>query len=116
MEAIWTIFHALLNRLLSNPSKISRLPQLPAPGNVGYYRTTNGAETDFVINIDGKVYAIECKVSFSPTLSKGNYLAFEDIAPKHTFVVTPSTDSWPLKSGIDVVSLGELGRRLGGFK
>jgi predicted AAA+ superfamily ATPase len=77
-----------------------------------YYRTTNGAEADFVITINGTVYAIECKVSFSPDLSKGNYLAFEDIAPKHTFVVTPSPDSWPLKPGIDVVSLRELGRRL----
>jgi predicted AAA+ superfamily ATPase len=78
-----------------------------------YYRTSNGAEADFVINLDGTIYAIECKVSFSPDLSKGNYLAFEDIAPKHTFVVTPSPDSWPLKAGIDVVSLGELRRRLG---
>jgi predicted AAA+ superfamily ATPase len=77
-----------------------------------YYRTSNGAEVDFVINIDGSVYAIECKVSFSPVLSKGNFLAFEDIAPKHTFIVTPAPDSWPLKPGIDVVSLGELRQRL----
>jgi predicted AAA+ superfamily ATPase len=77
-----------------------------------HYRTSNGAEADFVINIDGTIYTIECKVSFSPVLSKGNYLAFEDIAPKHTFVVTPSPDSWPLKPGIDVVSLGELRKRL----
>jgi len=77
-----------------------------------YYRTSNGAEADFVINIDRTIYAIECKVSFSPVLSRGNYLAFEDIAPKHTFVVTPSPDSWPLKPGIDAVSLGKLRERL----
>jgi predicted AAA+ superfamily ATPase len=77
-----------------------------------YYRTSNGAETDFVINIDGTVYAIECKASFNPELSKGNYLAFEDIAPKHCFVVIPSAESWPLKQGIDVVSLAELFLRL----
>ncbi|MCL1930574.1 MAG: ATP-binding protein, partial [Treponema sp.] len=46
-----------------------------------YYRTSNGSEVDFVVNIDGVVYVIECKASFSPVLSKGNYLAFEDIAP-----------------------------------
>ena len=79
-----------------------------------HYRTSNGAEADFVIDIDGTVYAIECKVSFSPVLSKGNYLAFDDISPKHTFVVTPSPDSWPLKPGIDVVSLSELRKRLVG--
>ena len=78
-----------------------------------YYRTSNGSEVDFVVNIDGVVYVIECKASFSPVLSKGNYLAFEDIAPRHTFVVIPAAKGWPLKPGIDVVSLGELRKKLG---
>ena len=79
-----------------------------------HYRTSNGAETDFVVRIDRYVYAIECKASFDPVLSKGNYLSFEDIAPKHIFIVTPSPDSWPFKPGIDVVSLTELRERLAG--
>jgi hypothetical protein len=62
--------------------------------------------------IDGNVYAIECKASFAPVLSKGNYLVFEDISPKYTFVVIPSAESWPLKPGIDVVSLEELFKKL----
>lgn len=70
-----------------------------------YYRTTNGAEIDFVMKIHNTIFAIECKASYSPTLSKGNYLAIEDIAPKHTFIVTPSLRSWSMKEGIDVVSL-----------
>ena len=78
-----------------------------------HYRTSNGSEADFVVNIDGNVYAIECKVSHNPDLSKGNYLAFEDIAPKHSFVVIPAKKGWPIKSGIDAVSLGELRERLG---
>jgi hypothetical protein len=77
-----------------------------------YYRTSNGSEIDFVLNIDRSVYAIECKVSFSPTLSKGNYLAIEDIKPKHSFVVIPAEKGWPLKPGIDVVSLTELLEKL----
>lgn len=77
-----------------------------------YYRTTNGAEVDFVMKIQNKVIAIECKASYSPILSKGNYSAFEDIAPLHTFIVTPSPDSWAMKKGIDVVSLGELKVRI----
>jgi len=77
-----------------------------------YYRTSNGSEADFVVTIDGVVYVIECKASFSPVLSKGNYLAFEDISPRHTFVVIPSTKGWPLKPDVDVVSLGELRERL----
>ena len=77
-----------------------------------HYRTTNGAEADLVVSIDGNVFVIECKASFNPSLSKGNYLAFEDIAPKHTFVVIPAEKGWPLKPGIDVVSLRELQKKL----
>ena len=83
------------------------------PGfEICYYRTTNGSEIDFVVNTGRKTYAIECKVSSSPVLSKGNYLAIDDIKPKHTFVVIPSAEGWPLKPGVDVVSLGELLRKL----
>ena len=83
------------------------------PGaEIHHYRTSNGSEADFVMSLEGKVYVIECKASFSPILSKGNYLAFDDIAPEHTFVAIPDSEGWPLKPGIDVVSLGELRERL----
>jgi predicted AAA+ superfamily ATPase len=75
-----------------------------------FYRTSNGAELDFVVKLRNQIIAVECKASYTPTLSKGNYAAIEDIAPAHTFVVTPSPDSWSMKEGIDVVSLeGFLG-------
>lgn len=77
-----------------------------------YYRTTNGAEVDFVMKVNNTVFAIECKASYSPILSKGNYLAFEDIAPKHTFIVTPSPESWSMKEKIYVVSLNELRNKI----
>ena len=76
-----------------------------------YYRTSNGAKADFVIRLRETIFAIECKASYSPILSKGNYLAFEDISPKHTFVVIPpgpSIQSWSMKPGIDVVTLPDL--------
>ena len=77
-----------------------------------YYRTTNGAEVDFVMKLKNFVFAIECKASYSPILSKGNYSALEDVASKHTFIVIPSSDSWSMKEGIDVVSLGELKNKI----
>jgi len=83
------------------------------PGaEICHYRTANGSEADFVITVGGKVYAVECKATFSPVLTKGNHLAFEDIAPAHAFVAVPSPEGWPLKPGIDVVSLEELRERL----
>ena len=87
---------------------LSNLKGLYPEAEFFYYRTTNGAEIDFVMKIKNTIFAIECKASYSPSLSKGNYLAIEDISPKHTFIVTPSPDSWSMKENIDVVSLSEL--------
>ncbi|MCL2416330.1 MAG: ATP-binding protein [Bacteroidales bacterium] len=70
-----------------------------------YYRTTGGAEIDFVVKLHNKIFAVECKASFTPTLAKGNYFAIEDIAPNHTFVVSPLSESWSMTKNIDVVSL-----------
>ncbi len=76
--------------------------------SVCFYRTSNGAEIDFVLEIRDKVFAIECKSGFSPTLSKGNYNAIEDIAPVHTFIVAPVDKGWQMKAGIDVISINEM--------
>jgi predicted AAA+ superfamily ATPase len=77
-----------------------------------YYRTTNGSEIDFVLKLNNKTFAIECKASFTPSLSKGNYFAIEDISPDCTFVVTPAPESWSLNKGIEVVSMEQLLRLL----
>lgn len=79
---------------------------------ISFYRTTGGAEIDFVIQLNRQVIAIECKASYSPSLSKGNHIAIEDIQPKHTFVVIPSSESWAMSKGIEVVSLNDLIKRL----
>ncbi|MCL2720978.1 MAG: ATP-binding protein [Treponema sp.] len=83
-----------------------------ADAEICYYRTSNGAEIDFVISKNGKICAIECKASLSPVLTKGNYLAIDDIKPLHSFVVIPSEKGWSLNKGIDVVSLMELYKKL----
>ena len=91
---------------------LSNLKGLYPDAEFFYYRTTNGAEIDFAIKLHNTVFAIECKASYSPSLSKGNYLAIEDIAPKHTFIITPSPDSWSMKDKIDVVSLNEIKNKI----
>jgi len=91
---------------------LSNLRGLFPEASVYFYRTSNGAEVDFVINIKNTVFAIECKSSYAPTLTKGNYNAFEDIAPKQVFVVFPVKEGWPMKKGIDLVSLEELEEKI----
>jgi predicted AAA+ superfamily ATPase len=80
-----------------------------------FYRTSNGAEIDFVVKLNENTFAVECKASFTSSLSKGNYSAIEDISPKHTFVVSPAEDNWSIREGVDAVSIGGLveGLRLG---
>ncbi len=87
---------------------LSNLKGLYPEAEFFFYRTTNGAEVDFVMMLRNKIFVIECKASYAPALSKGNYNAFEDIRPNHIFIVTPSSESWPMKEGIDVVSLNGL--------
>ncbi|MFV0346246.1 MAG: DUF4143 domain-containing protein [Bacteroidales bacterium] len=97
------------------PIVLSNLKGLFPTADFFYYRTTNGAEIDFVMQVHNLTFAIECKTSYSPTICKGNYLAIEDISPKHTFVVTPSPESWSMKEGIDVVSLSKLKSMIDGI-
>ncbi|MDR1938916.1 MAG: ATP-binding protein [Tannerellaceae bacterium] len=96
---------------------LTNLKGLYPEAELFYYRTANGAETDIVMKLRNKVFAIECEVSDSPVLSKGNYNAYEDIDPLHTFVVTLSPDdSWEMNPGIDVVSLQELKSQIDAYQ
>jgi len=91
---------------------LSNLKGLFPDANFFFYRTSNGAEIDFVMKIRNIVFAIECKSSYSPSLSKGNYNAIEDIAPKKVFVVSPIEKGWKMKENIELVSLNELEEKI----
>ena len=83
-----------------------------ADAELFFYRTANGSEIDFVMKWRNFTFAIECKTSLSPALSKGNYNAFDDIKPNHTFVVIPQTNGYDLKEGISVIRLSNLCARI----
>lgn len=87
---------------------LSNLKGLFPEASFYYYRTSNGAEIDFVMKIRNTIFAIECKSGYSPTISKGNHHAIEDIAPNQVFFVSPIKKGWPMRNGIDLVSLDEL--------
>jgi len=73
-----------------------------------HYRTSNGAEIDFVMEYESKVFVFECKASRTPKLTKGNFNAIEDISPDKTFVVAPINEPWLLSENINVVGLSDL--------
>lgn len=77
-----------------------------------FYRTAGGAEIDIVMEYKGIRFAIECKISKSPQLTKGNYSALTDVQPLQSFVVAPVREGWPVNNNQDVVNLSELNEKL----
>ncbi|MBX2896742.1 MAG: ATP-binding protein [Cyclobacteriaceae bacterium] len=79
-----------------------------------YYRTQDGAEVDLVITKGDKPWvSLEIKLTDSPTLTKGNYIALTDIKAKHNFIVTPSSREYSFDKNIQVTNINGLITRLG---
>ncbi|MBK9737183.1 MAG: DUF4143 domain-containing protein [Saprospiraceae bacterium] len=64
-----------------------------------FYRTQVGAEIDLLIVKDNKPHvAIEIKNSNTPSISKGFYLACEDVDVEHKYIITKSEGGFTLKN------------------
>ncbi len=71
-----------------------------------FYRTSRGAEIDLVLQFGAERWAVEIKRTSTPKLSKGFYIACEDIQPTRKFVVHGGVDAFPMGEGIEAVTLG----------
>ncbi|MEQ1797272.1 MAG: ATP-binding protein [Lacibacter sp.] len=89
-----------------------------ATADLFFYRTQAGAECDLVLVKGLTVLAcIEIKLTNAPTVSKGFYSSVEDIKPKKKFIITPSSEDYPLKEGLLVTSLSAfIQKHLPGLK
>jgi predicted AAA+ superfamily ATPase len=79
-----------------------------APENVipFFYRTSNGAEIDLILEFSGQEkWAIEIKRNSTPALSKGFYSACQDVQPDKQFVVYAGSDRFPMNGNITAISL-----------
>jgi len=71
-----------------------------------FYRTHHGAEVDLVFTKGLNVIATaEIKYSNSPQLTKGNFLAFDDLKAPMNYVITPSSDDYLFKERVRICSL-----------
>ena len=74
-----------------------------------YYGTSGGAEIDLILEFSpDEIWAIEIKRSSSPTLSKGFYIACDDIKPQRRYVVYGGKDSFRMGAGITAISLAGI--------
>jgi predicted AAA+ superfamily ATPase len=72
---------------------------------VSFYRTSNGAEVDLVLEFrNSQTWVIEIKRSSAPTVSKGFYLAANDLGASRKLLVAPVQQSYSMKEGIEVLS------------
>lgn len=71
-----------------------------------YYKTHDGAEIDLLIRRNNKWFsAAEIKFSLSPKLTKGTFLAIEDLGIEKLHVVIPREENYPMAKNIQVVGL-----------
>jgi hypothetical protein len=74
-----------------------------------FYRTHDGAEADVVIAKAGRPeILIEIKYSTTPKLSKGFYIAGQDMGIQRYYVVCPVESGFPLSENTHVLSYRAL--------
>ena len=75
-----------------------------------YYRTSNGAEVDLVLDLPGRrdPWAIEIKRGSAPKVSRGFANACADLGAERAFVVHGGTHRYSLGDGVEAISLPEM--------
>ena len=81
---------------------------LPAGAQMGFYRTTVGAELDLVIEHRGKKIGIEIKFSAAPKPARGFWQSLQDLQISTAWVIAPVVRRYPLAPGVEVIPLHEL--------
>ena len=82
-----------------------------------YYRTPGGAEIDLILEFSGnEKWAIEIKRSSAPALSKGFFIACDDIKADKRFVLYSGKDRFSMGEGITAISLFDLMEELSNYK
>lgn len=82
-----------------------------------YYRTSNGAEIDLVLEFSGSErWAIEIKRNSAPSLTKGFFIACDDIKADKRFVIYSGKDKFSMNDGVVAISLYEFMQELAAHK
>jgi uncharacterized protein len=73
-----------------------------------FYRTAVGAEIDLILVKGFEVIAIEIKSSITPKLSKGFWIAMEDVKAKKAYVIAPVKETYVYKDDVLVYNLANF--------
>jgi uncharacterized protein len=81
---------------------------VPEGASLAHYRTATGNEIDLVVEAGTTRVAIEIKFSSAPTVTKGFWVALEDLGVQQAYVVAPVREGWPLAKNVEVVPIEGL--------
>ncbi len=91
----------------------SILGAAPAHAQWGHYRTRSGAEIDLTLDLGAsKLWAIEVKRSSAPSVSRGFHAACDDLRPTRKYVVHAGDESFPLRHGVEAITLPDIVQQL----
>lgn len=77
-----------------------------APYALQFYRTHQGAEVDLLITLSDEPFvSCEIKLTNAPKVSKGMNIAIQDVGTEYNFIITPSSDRYPLSESIESIGL-----------
>jgi uncharacterized protein len=94
-------------------SVLSVLPQDVIPY---YYRTSAGAEIDLLLDYGNKKIAIEIKKSLAPKVSKGFYIATEDLQADERYIVYMGDEDYALSDQLKVLSVRSIIAKVSRFE
>ena len=84
---------------------VEQLINAAPSAQASFYRTSNGAEVDLVLEFrGGQTWVIEVKRSSAPTVSKGFYTAAADLGAVRKLLVAPVEQPYPMRDGIEVMN------------
>jgi predicted AAA+ superfamily ATPase len=81
----------------------------PLNTSSGFYRTSNGAEVDLLLDMPGHgLWAIEIKRGADSKPRRGFYSACEDLQPAKRWLLYPGSETYPVGEGVQVIGLRAL--------
>ena len=81
----------------------------PLNTSSGFYRTSNGAEVDLLLDMPGHgLWAMEVKRGAASKPRRGFYSACEDLQPVKRWLVYPGAETYPVGDGVQVIGLRAL--------
>ena len=86
------------------------LAMVPSGSQAFFFRTSAGAEIDLVlVDRGGQRTAVEAKFSSAPTLAKGFWHGYRDLACRRGFAIYPGCERYPLGQGVEALPISQVG-------